>query len=116
MDPKLNYFLTIFGAILGPILGPELAPKLIQNWSHFWARFWNDFCEFLEPTCSPGPGTLSGEVPRASLACAVLFNYLTNFKHARTDLTRPGPRAGELSLIILNVFLEGLEDLGPDWP
>ena len=92
MNPKINSFGFLFEAILANMLEPEFGPKLIQSWFRFWAGFRNDFCIFLGTTSLPSPCTLSREVPRASLACAVPN---TNLPGGVTDFKRPGRSAGE---------------------
>ena len=102
--------LTIFGPILGPFWGPFWGQNGLQNLSKtgsflgpVFGPVFLDF-EILEGSLGILRGyTLSGKVPRAASRAVLFTNYQAPsiqgpvpFTKHPTDLTRPGPRAGEL--------------------
>ena len=98
--------LSLFGPILGQFWGPFWGQNGLQNWSKTGSFlgpvFGPVFVDFEILEGRPGVArryTLSGKVPRA--ASRAVHLPITGpapapFTKHPTDLTRPGPRAGEL--------------------
>ena len=105
MNPKNINFGTHFWPILGAILGPKWAPKLVQNWFFLGLVFGPVFVDFEilggRPAVARGspvdtlcPGRSLGR-PRARYQKTTPGAAPVPFTKHPTDLTRPGPRAGE---------------------
>ena len=98
----LDQFWAHFGSHFGVRIGSKIGPKLVLFWGPFLEPVFVDFEILGGRPLVARRYTLSGKVPRAASRAVLFTNYQAPsiqgpvpFTKHRTDLTRPGPRAGE---------------------